>query len=98
MLLVGILGWIVVGLIVGFLASKAVNLRGDDPRMGIGAAVGGAIFAALLYTVISGAAITAWNPWSLLFAAVGAVVGVVAWHVVRSRTISHDRQTSRSSY
>ena len=97
-MLVGILGWIVVGLIVGFVASKAVNLRGDDPRLGIGAAAGGAIVVGLLYSVISGSGVTAWNPWSLLFAAIGALAAVIVWHAVRSRTISHAHQTSRSSY
>lgn len=97
-MLVGILGWIVVGLIVGFVASKAVNLRGDDPRFGIGAAAGGAIVAGFLYSVISGSPVEAWNPWSLLFSGVGALVAVIVWHAVRSRTISHAHQTSRSSY
>jgi uncharacterized membrane protein YeaQ/YmgE (transglycosylase-associated protein family) len=98
MFFLGIIGWIVVGLIVGFVASKAVNLRGDDPRLGIGAAAGAGFVAALLYTVISGAGVTAWNPWSLLCAAAGALAGVVTWHAVRSRSISHERQTKRSSY
>ena len=98
MFFVGILGWIAVGLIVGFLASKAVNLRGDDPRLGIGAAAGGALFAAVLYTVISGDGVSAWNTWSLLCAAAGALVAVVIFHAVRSRSISHASQTSRSSY
>jgi uncharacterized membrane protein YeaQ/YmgE (transglycosylase-associated protein family) len=98
MLLVGILGWIVIGLIVGFIASKAVNLRGDDPKLGFGAAVGGAVLAGFLYSLISGNGVSAWNTWSIVFAAVGAVAAVVTWHAVRSRTISHDHQTSRSSY
>jgi uncharacterized membrane protein YeaQ/YmgE (transglycosylase-associated protein family) len=92
----GILGWIAVGLIVGFVVSKAVNLRGDDPRFGIGAAAGGAIAGGLLFSLIS--ATTGWNPWGLLWAAGGALLSVILWHAVRSRTISHDRQTQRSSY
>jgi uncharacterized membrane protein YeaQ/YmgE (transglycosylase-associated protein family) len=95
-MLFGIVGWLVVGLIIGFVASKAVNLRGDDPRFGIGAAAGGAIVGGMLFSVISGT--TAWNPWGLLWAAGGALLSVIAWHAVRSRTISHDRQTQRSSY
>jgi uncharacterized membrane protein YeaQ/YmgE (transglycosylase-associated protein family) len=94
----GIIGWIVIGLIIGFIASKLVNLRGDDPRFSIGVAAGGALVAGLLYSIIGGASITAWNMWSMLFAAIGGIVGAVAWHAIRSRSISHERYVPRRSY
>jgi uncharacterized membrane protein YeaQ/YmgE (transglycosylase-associated protein family) len=97
-MILGIISWLVVALLVGFIASKVINLRGDDPRLGMGAACAGAIVAAVLYTLISGAGVSAWNPWSLLMAATGAIIGVVGWHVVRSRSISHESHTRRSSY
>ena len=98
-MIVSIIGWIVAGLVVGFVASKLVNLRGDDPKFGIGAAVGGALVAGVLQRVIGGAAADGgWSAWGLLFAALGAIVGVVIWHAVRSRTISHDHQSRRRSY
>jgi uncharacterized membrane protein YeaQ/YmgE (transglycosylase-associated protein family) len=94
----GIIGWVVVGLLVGFIASKIVDLHGDDPLMGLGAACAGALIGAVLYTLISGTAVAAWNPWSLLWAAIGAVTGVVGWHVVRSRSVSRAPYTRRRSY
>ena len=97
-MILGVIGWIVVGVIIGFIASKLVNLRGDDPRLSIGVAAVGAIGAAALYSIISGASVTAWNPWSILFAAVGGLVGAVAWHAVRSRSISRERYEPRRSY
>jgi uncharacterized membrane protein YeaQ/YmgE (transglycosylase-associated protein family) len=97
-MIVGIIGWIVMGLIVGFIATKVANLHGDDPRLGFGVACGGAIIAAALYTMISGAGVSAWNLWSLLFATIGAVVGVVTWHAVRSRYVSREAYTTRRSY
>ena len=97
-MLLGILGWLVVALVIGFIGSKVVNLRGDDPRLGLAAACGGALVAAVLYTVISGAGVSAWNPRSLLMAAAGAVISVVGWHLVRSRSISRESFTHRSSY
>src|SRR5688572_19860395 len=98
MVILNILGWIVAGVIVGFIASKVVNLRGDDPRMGIGAAAGGALVAGILHTLFSDAEVAVWNPWGILFAAIGGLVAVVIWHVVRSRSITHDTHTSRRSY
>jgi len=97
-MLLGLVEWVVVGVIVGFIASKVVNLRGDDPRLGMGAAVGGAVVAGILYAVISGAGVTPWSPWALVFAAIGGVVGVLGWHVVRSRSISKKGYVARRSY
>jgi uncharacterized membrane protein YeaQ/YmgE (transglycosylase-associated protein family) len=97
-MILGILGWLAVALLVGFVASRIVDLHGDDPRLGFAAACGGAIVAAALYTLISQAGVSAWNPWSLLFAAIGAAVGVVTWHLVRSRSVSRESYTRRSSY
>lgn len=94
----GIVIWLVVAVVVGFIASKFVDLRGDDPRLGIGAACAGGIVAAVLYTVISGSTVSAQNAWAPLAAAAGAVIGVVAWHAVRSRSISRGSYTRRSSY
>src|SRR4051812_46087647 len=84
-MLLGIIGWIVVGLVVGFVASKVVNLRGDDPLPGIGVAAAVAVVSGALYSIISGNGVTAWNPWGLLFAVLGAGAGAAVWHVVRSR-------------
>ena len=97
-MILGVIGWIVVGVVVGFVATKLVNLRGDDPRLSIGVAAAGAVVAGTLYTMISGNGVSAWNAWSIVCAALGATVGAIAWHAVRSRYISHERYTPRSSY
>ncbi len=73
----GILSWIILGLIAGFIGSKIVNRSGQgfllDLVLGIvGAVVGGFIFSALGYGGVTG-----FNPYSLLVAVVGAVV--VLW-------------------
>lgn len=98
MALLAIVEWVVVGLIVGFIASKVVNLRGDDPRLGILAAAGGAVVAAALYTFFSGAGMGAWRPWALAWAAAGGIFGALVWHGVRSRYVSHERYVPRRSY
>ena len=95
---IGIVGWVVVGLLVGFIVSKVLDLHGDDPRLGIGVAVGGAVVCATLYTIISGAGVSAFNVWSLIFAAVGAGAGVTAWHLIRSKYVSHSPYSRRRSY
>lgn len=76
----GIIAWIVLGLIAGFVASLLVNRRGEgwfaDIILGIvGAVVGGLIahFAGLR-------GINGLNLWSLLVAVGGAVLCLVVYH------------------
>jgi uncharacterized membrane protein YeaQ/YmgE (transglycosylase-associated protein family) len=94
----GIAAWLVVGVVVGFVATKIVNLRGDDPRLSIGVAALGAIAGGAVYSMVSGETVGALNVWGLVSAAAGAVVGALVWHLVRSRFISHDGYTVRRSY
>ena len=93
-----LLSWVAAGLVVGFVASKIVNLRGDDPRFGIFAAVLGAVVTGVVYSLVTGSSVNLWTLWGNVYAAVGALVAVVAWHAVRSRSISHEKQTARRSY
>jgi uncharacterized membrane protein YeaQ/YmgE (transglycosylase-associated protein family) len=89
--------WAVVGLIVGFVVSKVLNLHGDDPKLGIGVAAIGAVVAGFLAGAISSAGVSAWNPWSIAFAAVGAAAGAAVWHGVRSRYVSRAAYSIRRS-
>ncbi|HEX4056079.1 MAG TPA: GlsB/YeaQ/YmgE family stress response membrane protein [Tepidisphaeraceae bacterium] len=76
----GVVGWIVLGLIAGFIASKVVDLRGDDPRTGLCVGAIGALVGGWLYSLFSGHAVTTFNPISLLFAAMASVVALLVWH------------------
>ena len=96
-MLLGIIGWLVVGLVIGFVASKMVDLHGDDPRLGVGVAAGGAIPGRRLYSVFSGNGVSAWNPWCSAVAALAR-----SWArrsgTASGRVVSTERQTRRSSY
>ena len=93
-----ILSWAAAGLVVGFIASKVVNLRGDDPRLGIFAGAIAAVVTGVVWSMVSGTSIGVWTLWGNLYAAIGALVAVVAWHAIRSRTITHEKFTARRSY
>jgi len=84
-MLMGIIGWILIGLIVGLIGSKMAKLNGDDPLLGIGLGVAGAVIGGALFSMISRSTISGFNVWSMLAAIVGAAAAVVAWHVVRGR-------------
>jgi len=83
---VGILSWIVLGAIAGWIGSMLVNRTGEglfrDIVLGIvGGVVGGWIFAALGSTGVTG-----FNLWSLFVAVVGAVVVLTLYHAVIRRS------------
>jgi uncharacterized membrane protein YeaQ/YmgE (transglycosylase-associated protein family) len=96
-MLVSLIIWVVLGAVVGAIATKFVNTRGDSPLLGIGAAVAGAVVLGFAYRLASGNP-EAWGVFALLFAVIGAALGAAAYHLIRSRSISRDRQTVRSSY
>ena len=78
----GIISWIVIGLIAGFIGSKIVNKTGEglilDIVLGIiGAFVGGWIFA-----VMGASGVTGVNIYSIFVAVIGAVVVLVAYHAL----------------
>ena len=94
----GLVGWVVVGLVAGFIVSKVINLHGDDPKLGIGVSAGGAVVGGFLYSLVSGDLVSAWNFWSIVFAALGAGAGAAIWHGVRSRYVSRESYSVRRSY
>ena len=74
-----IIGWIVLGLIAGWIGSNIVDNGGKGPLLDmvlgiVGAVVGGAIFNAL-----GAVPVTGFNLYSLFVAVVGAVVAVVGF-------------------
>ena len=81
-----VLGWIVLGLIAGFIASKIVSGSGQglllDMVLGIvGAVVGGYLFAALGATGVTG-----FNLYSMFVAIVGAAVVLWVYHAISGRS------------
>jgi uncharacterized membrane protein YeaQ/YmgE (transglycosylase-associated protein family) len=84
----GIISWLVVGAIAGYLAGFLV--KGDE-SMGVighivlgivGALVGG--FVAGL--ILGGDYVTGINPTTIIVAVIGAVVVVVGWNAIQGRS------------
>jgi uncharacterized membrane protein YeaQ/YmgE (transglycosylase-associated protein family) len=84
----GTMGWIALGLIIGFIASKSLNLGDDDPKMGIAMAGAAALIGGWLYSLFSGSEVTGFNGHSLMFAGLAAIVTVVTWHSIRRHSFS----------
>ena len=93
----GIISWIVVGLIAGFIGSKIVNKTGEglirDIILGIiGAFVGGWIF-----TAMGAAGVTGVNIYSIFVAVIGAVVVLVVYHAIFAQGPRPDCRAAQSS-
>ena len=97
-MLMSILAFFLVGLVVGFIASKFVNLGNDEPIVGMLCAIGGAFAGGVIFNLTSGRGFVAWDFYAILAAAVGASVAVGGYHLIRSRTISQKNLTVRRSY
>ena len=80
-----ILGWLVLGLIAGFIASKIVNHSGAGILMDIVLGVVGAFVGGWLFTTFGGMPITGFNIYSMFVAVIGAVVVLVLYHAIAGR-------------
>ncbi len=74
----GIIAWLVLGLIAGFIASKIVNHRGSGIIMDIVLGVVGAFVGGFLFSFFGAHGVTGFNIYSALVAIVGAVVAMSA--------------------
>ena len=81
----GILAWIVLGLISGFIASKIVNKTGSGLILDIVLGVVGAFVGGWLFTKLGYAGVTGFNIYSMFVAVIGAVVVLALYHMVFAR-------------
>ena len=80
-----ILGWIILGLISGFIASKIVNKAGEGVLLDIVLGVVGAVVGGWLFTAFGMHGVTGVNLYSMLVAVIGAVVVLIVYHAIIGR-------------
>jgi uncharacterized membrane protein YeaQ/YmgE (transglycosylase-associated protein family) len=80
-----IIGWIVLGLIVGFIASKIVDARGQGLMLDIVLGIVGAVVGGLLFSVFGASGVTGFNIYSLIVAIIGSVVVLWLYHLMVGR-------------
>jgi uncharacterized membrane protein YeaQ/YmgE (transglycosylase-associated protein family) len=82
---VSIIGWILLGLIAGFIASKVVNKTGEGVILDIVLGVVGAIVGGFLFAQFGAAGITGFNLYSMVVAVIGAIVVLLIYHAISGR-------------
>ena len=80
-----IIGWIVLGLIAGFIASKIVNRSGEGFLMDIVLGIVGAVVGGFIFEQFGAAGVTGFNLYSMIVAIVGAIILLVIYHAIFSR-------------
>jgi uncharacterized membrane protein YeaQ/YmgE (transglycosylase-associated protein family) len=81
-----IVGWLILGLIAGFIASKVVNKQGSGIILDIVLGIIGAFVGGFIFSQLGGHAVTGLNIYSLVVAVVGAVVVLFAYHLIFDRS------------
>jgi len=81
-----IIGWLILGLIAGFIASKIINKSGEGLILDIGLGIVGALVGGFLFSIIGAAPGNGLNIYSMFVAVIGAVVVLIIYHAIVGRS------------
>jgi uncharacterized membrane protein YeaQ/YmgE (transglycosylase-associated protein family) len=81
----GLISWIVLGLIAGFIGSKIVNKSGEGMLLDIVLGIVGAVVGGYIFSLFGADGITGVNIYSIVVAVIGAVVVLWIYHAVSGR-------------
>jgi uncharacterized membrane protein YeaQ/YmgE (transglycosylase-associated protein family) len=80
-----LVGWILFGLISGFIGSRVVNRRGEGCILNIALGIVGACVGGFIFTRIGGRGISGFDLYSMFVAIIGAIVVLLVYHAVTGR-------------
>ena len=81
----GIIAWIVLGLIAGFIASKIYVGSGQGLLLDIVLGIVGAVVGGYLFSALGATGVTGFNIWSMIVAITGAVIVLWLYHMITAR-------------
>jgi uncharacterized membrane protein YeaQ/YmgE (transglycosylase-associated protein family) len=81
----GIVSWIILGLIAGFIGSKIVHRQGQGFWLDIALGIVGALVGGFLFDLFGASGVTGLNIYSMIVAVVGSVVVLVIYNAVTGR-------------
>lgn len=81
----GIISWIILGVIAGFIGSKVVNKSGQGFLMDIVLGIVGAIVGGVIFSAFGATGITGLNIYSLIVAVIGSIVVLWGYHAITGR-------------
>jgi uncharacterized membrane protein YeaQ/YmgE (transglycosylase-associated protein family) len=81
-----LLGWILFGLITGFVAAKVVNRRGEGCILNVVLGIVGACVGGFIFTSIGGTGVSGFDLYSMFVAVFGAIVVLLLYHAFTGRS------------
>jgi uncharacterized membrane protein YeaQ/YmgE (transglycosylase-associated protein family) len=81
----GIISWIILGLIAGFIGSKIVDKRGQGFWLNIALGIVGALVGGFLFDLFGATGVTGLNIWSMIVAIAGSVVVLLVYNALTGR-------------
>jgi uncharacterized membrane protein YeaQ/YmgE (transglycosylase-associated protein family) len=81
----GIVSWIILGLIAGFIGSKIVDRQGQGFWLDIALGIVGALVGGFLFSLFGASGVTGLNIYSMIVAVVGAIVVMLIYNTLTGR-------------
>jgi len=81
----GVISWIILGLIAGWLAGFFVNKPTSGLLQNLALGVVGAVVGGIIVSAVTGTGVTGVNIWSIIVSVIGAIVVVWAYNAVVGR-------------
>jgi uncharacterized membrane protein YeaQ/YmgE (transglycosylase-associated protein family) len=81
----GIISWIILGLIAGFVGSKIVDKQGQGLWLNIALGIVGALVGGFLFDLFGATGVTGFNLYSMIVAIVGSIVVLLIYNAVAGR-------------
>jgi uncharacterized membrane protein YeaQ/YmgE (transglycosylase-associated protein family) len=78
----GIISWIILGLIAGFIGSKIVDSQGQGFWLNIALGIVGALVGGFLFNLFGASGVSGFNLYSMIVAIVGAIVVLLIYNAV----------------
>jgi uncharacterized membrane protein YeaQ/YmgE (transglycosylase-associated protein family) len=81
----GIISWIILGLIAGFVGSKIVNEQGQGFFLNLALGIIGAVVGGFLFDLFGATGVTGLNIYSMIVATVGSIVVLLMYNALTGR-------------
>ena len=82
-----IIGWLILGLIAGFIGSKIYAGTGQGVVLDIVLGIVGAFVGGFLFSAVGGTPVTGFNIYSMIVAIIGAIIVLWIYHAVAGRRV-----------
>jgi len=81
----GIISWIILGLIAGFIGSKLVDQQGQGFFLNIALGIVGAVVGGFLFDLFGASGVTGLNIYSMIVATAGSIVVLLMYNALTGR-------------